>query len=214
MLTRYKGQLKLKDWAFAIASRSTMRKTRVALRAASPASCTRCCGTKPSSHRLRLSNPSRQETASSSRKERRPREGADDGADCVARGHHRPAAFSTLPPCTQLTPSSAGERAEKTGIPRRRKQRRAPPCWPQNERRSSQKGGEQTYKGCRGRPGVPPEAGVPKRGGVQSCAWLALRNRDGGLERTIRLCYFFTSGQVDCDSGWNASSVGIVARSR
>src|SRR5262245_12530832 len=26
------------------------------------------------------------ETASSSRKERRPREGADDGADCVARG--------------------------------------------------------------------------------------------------------------------------------
>ncbi len=31
MLTRYKGQLKLKDWAFAIASRSTMRKARVAL---------------------------------------------------------------------------------------------------------------------------------------------------------------------------------------
>jgi hypothetical protein len=61
-----------------------MRKARVALRAASPASCTRCCGTKPSSHRLRLSNPSRQETASSSRKERRPRVGADDGADCVA----------------------------------------------------------------------------------------------------------------------------------
>ena len=29
--TRYKGQLKLKDWAFAIAKRSTMRKARVAL---------------------------------------------------------------------------------------------------------------------------------------------------------------------------------------
>ena len=29
MLTRYKGQLKLKDWAFAIAKRSTMRKARV-----------------------------------------------------------------------------------------------------------------------------------------------------------------------------------------
>ena len=29
MLTRYKGQLKLKDWAFA--KRSTMRKARVAL---------------------------------------------------------------------------------------------------------------------------------------------------------------------------------------
>ncbi len=28
---RYKGQLKLKDWAFAIAKRSTMRKARVAL---------------------------------------------------------------------------------------------------------------------------------------------------------------------------------------
>jgi hypothetical protein len=36
MLTRYKGQLKLKDWAFAIAKRSTMRKARAA-------SCTRCC---------------------------------------------------------------------------------------------------------------------------------------------------------------------------
>jgi hypothetical protein len=28
---RYKGQLKLKDWAFAIASRSSMRKARIAL---------------------------------------------------------------------------------------------------------------------------------------------------------------------------------------
>jgi transposase len=31
MLTRYKGHLKLKDWAFAIARRSTMRKARIAL---------------------------------------------------------------------------------------------------------------------------------------------------------------------------------------
>jgi transposase len=31
MLTRYKGQLKLKDWAFAIARRSTMSKARIAL---------------------------------------------------------------------------------------------------------------------------------------------------------------------------------------
>ena len=31
MLTRFKGPLKLKDWAFAIAKRSTMRKARVAL---------------------------------------------------------------------------------------------------------------------------------------------------------------------------------------
>ena len=31
MLTRYKGPLKLKDWAFAIAKRSTMRTARIAL---------------------------------------------------------------------------------------------------------------------------------------------------------------------------------------
>ena len=31
MLTRYKGPLKLKDWAFAIGKRSTMRKARIAL---------------------------------------------------------------------------------------------------------------------------------------------------------------------------------------
>ena len=31
LLTRYKGSLKLKDWALAIAKRSTMRKARIAL---------------------------------------------------------------------------------------------------------------------------------------------------------------------------------------
>ena len=31
MLTRYKGELKLKSWALAIARRSTMRKARIAL---------------------------------------------------------------------------------------------------------------------------------------------------------------------------------------
>ena len=31
MLTRYKGALKLKDWALAIGKRSNMRKARVAL---------------------------------------------------------------------------------------------------------------------------------------------------------------------------------------
>jgi transposase len=30
MLTRYNGQLKLKEWAFAIARRSSMRKARIA----------------------------------------------------------------------------------------------------------------------------------------------------------------------------------------
>ena len=31
MLTRFKGELKLKDWALAIARRSNMRKARIAL---------------------------------------------------------------------------------------------------------------------------------------------------------------------------------------
>ena len=31
MLTRYNGQLKLKEWAFAIARRSSMREARIAL---------------------------------------------------------------------------------------------------------------------------------------------------------------------------------------
>jgi transposase len=31
MLTRYKGQLKIKDWAFGIARRSRMRKARIGL---------------------------------------------------------------------------------------------------------------------------------------------------------------------------------------
>jgi hypothetical protein len=34
--------------------------------------------------------------------------------------NQRPTAISTKPPCTQLTPSSARERAENAGIPRRR----------------------------------------------------------------------------------------------
>jgi Transposase IS116/IS110/IS902 family len=86
MLTRYKGQLKLKDWAFAIAERSTMRKARAALAPVSRSSCTRCRGTKRSSCRFRPSNPQRQEAECSSQEERGPREGADGGADCVARG--------------------------------------------------------------------------------------------------------------------------------
>ncbi len=81
MLTRYKGQLKLKDWAFAIAKRSTMRKARVALarRLAIIMHAMLRDGTESSSRKS-----TRQEAASSSCKERRPREGADDGADCVA----------------------------------------------------------------------------------------------------------------------------------
>ena len=57
MLTRYKDQLKLKDWAFAIAKRSTMRKTRVARLAASRSLCARCCVMGRSSRQLRRFRP-------------------------------------------------------------------------------------------------------------------------------------------------------------
>ena len=50
MLTRYKGELELKDWAFAIARRSTMRKREVVWLAASGSSCMRCCETRQSSY--------------------------------------------------------------------------------------------------------------------------------------------------------------------
>ena len=113
MLTRYNGQLKLKDWAFAIARRSTMRKAQSR------------SGAPPRDHHardaagrnrvrvgLRPRKSTRQEAESSSHEERRPREGADDGVDFVARGQPWPTAISTEPPCTQLTPSSA-ERARR-----------------------------------------------------------------------------------------------------
>ena len=97
-------------------------------RVASPSSCTPCCGTERRSSRRRPTDrPLRQETASSSRKERRPREGADDGVDFCSQRHHRPTAFSTLPPLSQLTPSSASERAENAGIPKASITGRAPP---------------------------------------------------------------------------------------
>jgi transposase len=61
MLTRYKGPLKLKDWAFAIAKRSTMRKARIALARR------RCCATAPSSSRRSRAASTGQEAEPSSR---------------------------------------------------------------------------------------------------------------------------------------------------
>ena len=52
-------------------------------RAVSQSSCTPCCETGRSSHQPKPPQSTRQEAASSSRKERRPREGADDGADLL-----------------------------------------------------------------------------------------------------------------------------------
>ena len=103
MLTRYNGQLKLKEWAFAIARRSSMREARIAL--ARRLAIIMHAMLRDGTRSLRRVGPgiSETETASSSRKERRPREGADDGVDFVA-GTRRPTAFSTLPPCAQAYP--------------------------------------------------------------------------------------------------------------
>jgi hypothetical protein len=57
MLTRYKGQLKLKYWAFAIAKRSTMRKARVALARRLAIIMHAMLRNEPSSHRLRRFRP-------------------------------------------------------------------------------------------------------------------------------------------------------------
>jgi hypothetical protein len=84
MLTRYKGQLKLKDWAFAIARRSSMREARVALAPASQSSCTRCSETERSSRSIEALADPKTGGRIQLQEERRPREGVDDGADCVA----------------------------------------------------------------------------------------------------------------------------------
>jgi transposase len=112
MLTRYKGQLKLQDWAFAIAKRSTMCKARVALARRLAISCTRCCGTGPSSHRRKPAQIDETGGRIQLQEERRPREGADDGANSVAWANRWPTTISTEPPCTELTPSS-DERARR-----------------------------------------------------------------------------------------------------
>jgi len=95
MLTRYKGQLKLKDWAFAIAERSTMRKARVALarRLAIIMHAVLRDGTEFASAQVRAIY----ETGGRVQLPRgaTPREGADDGADIVAWTNPRPTAIST-----------------------------------------------------------------------------------------------------------------------
>ena len=86
MLTRYKGPLKLKDWAFAIAKRSTMRKARIALarRLAIIMHAMLRHGTEFNRHKPsgseRDGGPTELPSGAT------PREGADDGADSVACG--------------------------------------------------------------------------------------------------------------------------------
>ena len=114
----YKGQLKLKDSAFAIAKRSTMRKARIFV---ARHMCTRCCGRKPSSRQPWGCRPTRQEIASSSRKERRPRERADHGARF--RSMRRTTGQLRSQPSRPASNSphrAPNGCAESAGIPRRR----------------------------------------------------------------------------------------------
>jgi hypothetical protein len=118
VLTRYKGQLKLKDWAFAIDQPCARLGSLWSV--ASQSSCTRCSGTKPSSARLRAINPpDRRPHRAPARSDARGRE-QTTAPILLHAANQRPTAISTEPPCTQLTPSSDSERAENAGIPRRR----------------------------------------------------------------------------------------------
>src|SRR3954449_468468 len=103
MLTRYKGALKLKEWAFAVAKRSTMRKARIALarRLAIIMHAMLRHGTEFRLYRRgrARSAAGEQEAETSSRAEYRPREGVGDGAVSVACGQSdRPTAVSTKLP--------------------------------------------------------------------------------------------------------------------
>ena len=112
MLTRYKGQLKLKDWAFAIAQRSTMRKALSPWLAAWRSSCTRCCGTK----RVRAGSghqSTRQETASSSQEERRLREGQTTARILLHEANRSPTGFQPRRPAPRLPHQAPNERAER-----------------------------------------------------------------------------------------------------
>jgi hypothetical protein len=84
MLTRYKGPLKLKDWALAIAKRSTLRKARIALARRLAIIMHAMLRHGTDSNRNRSAPTMRPKRAP--RWERRPREGVDDGADSVACG--------------------------------------------------------------------------------------------------------------------------------
>jgi Transposase IS116/IS110/IS902 family len=117
MLTRYKGQLKLKDWAFD-------------RQAVNDAQGEGCSGSPPRDHHARDTarwNGVRITLSPRIPGDRRPnraparsdvREGADDGADSVARNQPMADCDFNEPPGTQLTPSSA----ERARIERRHPQ--------------------------------------------------------------------------------------------
>ena len=125
MLTRYKGQLKLKDWAFAIAKRSTMRKAH------RPGSPPRDHYARDAAGRNRVRTglspqSTKQEAESSSQEERRPREGADDGADSVACGQRLADCGFNLAALHPAYPIKRRTSAQRTqASPRRRNPGRA-----------------------------------------------------------------------------------------
>ena len=109
MLTRYKGQLKLKDWAFVIARRSSMRKARVALARRLAIIMHAMLSGRNGVHRG-VGLPT---TETGDRIELpqggRPREGADDGVDFVASGitGRLRFDFAALSQLTHQAPASA-----------------------------------------------------------------------------------------------------------
>jgi hypothetical protein len=108
MLTRYKGQLKLKDWAFAIARRSSMRKARIALARRLAIVMHACCATEPSSNRRRFGDHGDKETVSSSRKGATPEGGSRRRRGfCSTRPVTGRLRFQPCRPAPELTPSSA-----------------------------------------------------------------------------------------------------------
>ena len=127
MLTHYKAQLKLKDWAFAIARRSTMRKARVALarRLAIIMHATLRDGTEFVPADL---GPTSHETGG---RNQLPRGATPEGGSRRRRGFccMRPATgrlrFQPSRPAPSLPHQAPNERAENTGTRKRRSPGRA-----------------------------------------------------------------------------------------
>ena len=146
MLTRYKGQLKLKDWAFAIARRSTMRKARVALARRLATMLVHAMLRRRNGVRVGVSprNPPDRRPHPAPAEERRPREGADDGADCVACGQSTGRLrFQPSRPAPSLPHQVPNEHAENTGTRKRRPPGRASALDPvENSIRRLQPSGE------------------------------------------------------------------------
>ena len=90
----------------------------------------RCCETGRSSYWPKPPQSTRQEAESSSQEERRPREGADDGADSVAGANPGRLRFQPSRPAPSLPHQVPNEHAENTGTRKRRHPKSLPPLDP------------------------------------------------------------------------------------